>query len=698
MPATLAERFLSAAHRQFVGREAPLAAFTAALDADEAEHAIFYIYGPGGVGKTTLVQEYRYQCHIRGIQTVQVDGRNVEGNKEAFLASVGASLGIGDASAVLLALQQRTEPLVCLIDTYEAMTSLDAWLCRSFVPQVSAAVLFVFAGRHPLSAQWRAIPGWNQLICTVPLRYFSREESRAFLAQTDVAEASYEELVASTHGHPLALALVASVAAQRPGETVRLQQHPDIIKTLLDRLVMEVPSPAHRAALEASSLVQYLTEPLLATLLETENARPLFEWVQALSFVESSRLGLLLHDVARKVLSEELRWRNPAWWTTLHQRARRFYGNGFRTSAGRAQRDILADYVYMHRHNPTVGAIYDQLNQTDGSDNLRMGYLVADEDRAAILAAVQQHEGDTAAQWAERWIDWNPDVVQTICSANDELLGFLFTLPLDALPADLRRADPATSAAWTYLEHHEPLREGERALLFRFWMATETYQNISYPQGLIFICSVQHYLTTPHLAFSFFPCAQPDAWAPLFGYAHLKRLPEADFETDGTTFGTFGHDWRATPPLAWLDKMAARELGTSPQQQQVAASLPVLVLSEDEFAAAVKSALRDFASPLELEKNPLLQSCLVSSQHSARTALDERLPTLRSVLQEAARRLEGHPKRYAWYHALDRAYFHPVGSQEQAAEHLGVPYSTFRRHLKRGEEAVIAALWHDEVG
>lgn len=669
-----------------------------ALDVDDPGYAIFYIHGPGGVGKTTLAQEYRYQCHVRNIQTVQVDGRNVEGSKKAFLASLASSLALESPADVLPALQQRTEPLVCLIDTYEAMSTLDAWLCRSFVPQVSAAVLFVFAGRNPLSAQWRAMPGWDQLICSIPLRYFSREESRAFLAGTDVAEASYEELMASTHGHPLALALVASVAAQRPGEVVRLQQHPDIIKTLLDRLVMEVPSPAHRAALEASSLVQYLTEPLLATLLETESARPLFEWLQALSFVESNRLGLLLHDVAREVLSEELRWRNPAWWTTLHQRARRFYGSGFRASSGRAQRDILADYVYMHRHNPTVGAIYAQLNQTGGSDDLQMGYLVTDEDRAAVLSAVRKHEGDTAAHWAERWIDWNADVVQTICSANDELLGFLVTLPLDALPADLRREDPATAAAWAYLESHEPLREGERALLFRFWMATEGYQNISYTQGLIFICTVQHYLTTPHLAFSFFPCAQPDAWAPLFGYAHLNRLPGADFETDGTTFGVFGYDWRATPPPAWLDMMADRELGTSAKQPNAEAALPVLVLSEGEFTAAVKAALRTLTTPMELEKNPLLQSGLVSSQHDASAALSQRMPTLRAVLHEAAQRLEGDPKRTAWYRALDRAYFHPVGSQEQAAEHLGVPYSTFRRHLKRGEEAIIEALWHDEVG
>ncbi|WP_274522748.1 hypothetical protein [Saccharothrix sp. ALI-22-I] len=40
---------------------------------------------------------------------------------------------------------------------------------------------------------------------------------------------------------------------------------------------------------------------------------------------------------------------------------------------------------------------------------------------------------------------------------------------------------------------------------------------------------------------------------------------------------------------------------------------------------------------------------------------------------------------------------HPAASQEAAAETLGLPLSTYKRHLKRGVDRVVADLWHREM-
>jgi len=45
-----------------------------------------------------------------------------------------------------------------------------------------------------------------------------------------------------------------------------------------------------------------------------------------------------------------------------------------------------------------------------------------------------------------------------------------------------------------------------------------------------------------------------------------------------------------------------------------------------------------------------------------------------------------------------RTYVQPAPTQEQAAEQLGVPFSTFRRHLNKGLERVADILWEREVG
>src|SRR5215217_6650212 len=94
-------------------------------------------------------------------------------------------------------------------------------------------------------------------------------------------------------------------------------------------------------------------------------------------------------------------------------------------------------------------------------------------------------------------------------------------------------------------------REAERQL-FRFWMARDTYQDVSSTQSLVFINAVRHYLTAPGLAVHFFPVAQPEFWEPIFAYADLTRCEEADYEVGGRRYGTYWHDWRTVPPMAWL--------------------------------------------------------------------------------------------------------------------------------------------------
>jgi hypothetical protein len=82
------------------------------------------------------------------------------------------------------------------------------------------------------------------------------------------------------------------------------------------------------------------------------------------------------------------------------------------------------------------------------------------------------------------------------CDPAGQMEGFLFTLALHrAAPEDLA-GDPAAGAAWRHRESHAPLRPGEAASFFRFWMAKESHQKISEVQSLLFIQMALHYLTT----------------------------------------------------------------------------------------------------------------------------------------------------------------------------------------------------------
>ena len=71
---------------------------------------------------------------------------------------------------------------------------------------------------------------------------------------------------------------------------------------------------------------------------------------------------------------------------------------------------------------------------------------------------------------------------------------------------------------------------------------------------------------------------------------------------------------------------------------------------------------------------------------------------LRALLKEAAEQLRASPKELKFYRAVYHTYIQPAATQEQAAELLDIPFSSYRRHLKAGMARIGDILWQAEVG
>jgi hypothetical protein len=702
MSARLADRLSAARHRRFVGRAPEQELFRSALAAPELPFHVLHLFGPGGVGKTTLLGEYALLCERAGVLAYYLDGRNVEPTPHGFITALRAAMDLSPDASPLSALASQPRHHVILIDTCETLAPLDGWLRDDFLPQLPENTLVVLAGRNPPSQAWRADPGWQTLIRTLPLRNLGPDESQAYLAKRAIPPEQHSTVLDFTHGHPLALSLVADVLDQRPGQPFQPEAAPDMVKTLLELFVQKVPGPAHRAALEACALVRMTTEALLAEMLALPpptgsgaaagGVRELFEWLRGLSFVETGAVGLFPHDLAREALTADLRWRNPDWYAELHRRAREYYTARLAHTRGPEQQRHLLDLIFLHRDNAVVRPVFEW--QASGS-------LLVDAMRAsdapALAAMAARHEGDASAQIASHWLARQPPGVLVLRESDGAPAGFVTMIALPQAAPDDFEIDPGARAAWEFLQRRAPLRPGETATHFRFWMARDTYQAVSPAQSLIFVNAVRHYLTTLGLAFHFFPCAEPDFWAQVFAYADLARLSEADFEVGGRRYGVYGHDWRVTPPAAWLALLAEREVGMAPTATPAPAE-PIIVLSESAFAAAVRDALRDFPRPDALRASPLLRSRLVVERAGPSGGGAERVAALQSLLKEAAETLQASPRDAKLYRALLHTYLQPAPTQEQAAEMLDLPFSTFRRHLKAGMERVVALLWQREIG
>jgi hypothetical protein len=146
--------------------------------------------------------------------------------------------------------------------------------------------------------------------------------------------------------------------------------------------------------------------------------------------------------------------------------------------------------------------------------------------------------------------------------------------------------------------------------------------------------------------------------------------------------------------LAWMEIMGERELLDEIVALEALPHTPQpVVLSEPEFAEAVRQALRDVRRPDLLAQNPLLRSRCVRD----RSDQDPAPATLQALLREGAESLTATPKLQKLHKVLWHTFFEPAPTQEAAAELLDLPFSTYRYQLGKAVEQITSWLWQREV-
>jgi hypothetical protein len=696
MARKLADILSNMRRQYFTGREKELLHFRSLLTGEAPGTYLLYLYGPGGQGKTTLVKAFMELCRENQVSSLLLDGRELNPVPHDFLQAVQWQMGAtGDVFEAL----QETGKLVIFIDTYELLNPLDDWLRQHFLPQLPDHVVTVISGRNPPSKNWMADTAWQSLMKPMEVRNLSLIESRNYLEKRNVATTDIDKILDFTHGHPLALSVVADMYLQNPGKHFNPGDHPDMVRTLLENFVQKVPGPAHRTALEICAMVHTTTESLLQQVLEVEDASELFLWLQELSFTDNNRSGIFPHDLARDAVCADLQWRNPDWNHTLHDRIRKYYTAKLELSTGNEQRQLLFYLNFLHRQHPMVRPFFDwQETGTYWIDGFKP------DDEAAIVAITKQHEGTAAADAMAYWIKHTAAQTWVFRNIEKEPAGFVLRINIDEIPKTENANDPNIEAVRKYAEKNLGLRKGDICTLFRFWMAGDTYQGVSGLQSSIFLAIVQYYISTPGLAITMLQCTLPEFWKQVLNYADLTHLPDLNFTIENEALGGtvpagwYMHDWRKTPPASWLNMMGQRETGEQPELINEQQKVQVLVLSEDEFASCVYDSLKDYQNDKKLAQNPLLRSRVIIQAAENESDTTILIATLRDCLADATDKIKETPKQDKLHRVLFRTFFNPAGSQEQVADYLNIPFSTYRRYLRKGVAMVTENLWQLETG
>jgi hypothetical protein len=689
--ALLEERF-------FTGRDNELRRFRDWLRADSPTPSILNVIGPGGVGKTTLLRAFGRLAREHRRPVVLVDGHSLEATPTAFLNALGTT-SMEPAPTVsrppttsaddVVTYLNAAQPLL-LVDTFEELGSVGRYLREELLPCLGGGVRVVVAGRYPLARTWG--DAWSWLIRPIDLEAFSQAESRLYLKRRGIVELRLvTRILDVTAGQPLALSLAADLALQLGDRDFtaapewKLAAH-----GLVEQLLRDVAETELRAALDAAAVVRQFDESTLLAVTGQSLQSATFARLCGLSFVRASEHGLMLHDDVRRILRDDLRWRDRARYDDLRRRALSYYRERMRRAPLGELGWLVGERFYLWEDtfaqtimysNDEPGRVWVETSRPDDRADL---VSVWDYWLAQVIPSMGRIPADHQDMSADRatfeaLLDCPGSLVTVARNEDNRLVAFGIMLPvcqdsLSMLPPD----SVVARVVHAYLAWAEvidlPRTPDDTTIWYCSTIAQRAEQPLAENGALIrwslgFLAAGGTYL-----------CATAD---PLYrqvidmaGFSDIPELTSHPWD-DEYALHVLVLDLAPGDADAWMEsitrgKRPPRRPRPGELERELQAILPNWHDDAQLAASPLADLLRDVAG-------------LPVGPHPA---------TLRRVILDAfSRARAGTTDDQALaYRAVEMAYFQTSGTRADAATRLAVSRRTFYRLLERGIRGLAAAI------
>lgn len=301
----------------FIGREQELSLFKAWLDHPDAPLSIITLTGISGVGKSTLLSEFIRIGTERSVMSLWLDGRACAPTPTAFLDYLSATINLETMQTLLhhpLETLQEASPtrrVVLCIDNYEDLCLLERWIINTLFPKLPLkGIIIVLASRPALSMNWLSNPMIKAIIHHINLTNFTLEETKSYwAARGALSKDKIGMIYRRTEGHPLALALFYTTAAQHSctinEDKLIVSQH------ISAQLLRELTDAKLHLLVDVLAIVQSANQELLSQIIKSPVTMNEYQALKNLSFIRTTPFGLSLHDVARNHLLHDFMLREP---------------------------------------------------------------------------------------------------------------------------------------------------------------------------------------------------------------------------------------------------------------------------------------------------------------------------------------------------------------------------------------------------
>ena len=588
-PRTISDRLSEAARFSFVGREHELGLLSSAIGSANLPFVVAFIHGPGGIGKSFLIQTLlssiapEVRCYV-------LDCRNIEPTPQGFLLSLGTTLGVQeepDHQSIVDRLGESGQRTVLALDAYETFGLMDTWLRQVFAPSLTENVFTIIAGRLPPSTGWLTTPGWQDLFRDIELKELTEDNSRKMMESRGLNPKHFETVQRFARGYPIVLEMAATALHAQPNLEIKDGPPPKILQQLTQAFLSGL-LPETVEAVEAASTVRCVTEPLLRTLLSVPRVSEVFKNLQSLPFIDVTTEGLTFHDVVHDTISKELSWRDSERYRTYRKRAWSFFSKESQHAVAHGLWSCTANMLYLAEH-PVVREAFFPAGATD--------YMVEPAtvgDGNDICDIASSTEVEEAANLIKKWWDRYPDTFSVAKTRDGKIAGYYSIFE----PTDIERehlVDDPLTAAWLKHLSENPVSDDERVLFLRRWLARTTGEAPSPAQGACWLDIKRAYMALrPSLRRLYTTVIDLETYGPIVTPLGFTPLEGAHVSIGGITYYTAALDFGPSSVDGWIASVVGAELGIESKEDEKTATqrdrLLVTILFTDIVGSTERAA------------------------------------------------------------------------------------------------------------
>jgi len=599
MARTISDRLAASAKTSFVGREQELSLLRGAIESSDPPFVVAYIHGIGGIGKTHLLQATLSNLDPE-ISSIKLDCREIEPTQKGFLQALGNSLNFKDpeneTSSIISRLGEFKTRTVIALDTYETFGLMDTWIRQEFVPALPDSVFIIINSRERPNTSWLTTPGWESLFRDISLHELNEDDAHEMLRLRGLNQSQILKVNRFARGYPLALELASSAIRNQPDLEITEGPPREILQQLTESFLTGLQKEI-KEAIEAASTVRRITEPVLRSLLKKPNVIDIFDKLQELPFVNATDEGLILHDLVRETISNNLSSRDPERYKLYRGRAWHYFDTeSHRTEASNLWQ-CTADLIYLIE-NPAIKEAFFPKGASEYS--MELATATDWEDIRSISASTEPVE---SSQLIEGWWHKHPEAF-LIARSRDGILAafYIFFEPTNVDPK-LLAEDPLT-AAWSKHLNTNPIAKGERVLFLRRWLTRSIGEAPSPAQAACWLDVKRTYLELrPNLRRLYTTVIDLPTYAPSFSALGFVPIEEANVELGGVTYNTAMLDFGPASVDDWLKRLIGAELGIKRKETEELPEGTVTILFADiADSAKLTERLSDAAFRAESRK------------------------------------------------------------------------------------------------